>query len=343
MKNKVETFKLSGRVYLLLAISIFGAANAITRKLNELGAENLVDGRNPISFCNVLFVGNLCALALLGVLYRHQWRLDLFRRITWRNWLALSSVAFFGTALVPTLVFTALSITTVNNVVLIGQIDTPIILGLSVLLLRERVNGWVIGGAAVSFVGVVLTVLLQPATGDAMTVVGIDIGRGELLTLLAAVFQSVSSIISKVSLQQVPLSIFSGFRMFVGTIIFFVAAILLYEPSHFMDVSSPFLWRWMLVYAAVIVVGGQLFWFKGLKRSTAGEVSLAAAFNPIAGVLAAYTILGEIPTIGQYVGGSVILFGIALNQIGLSRLSKVALVQLSTDKQMDGAVGFKGI
>ena len=149
--------------------------------------------------------------------------------------------------------------------------------------------------------------------------VGIGMGWGSVLTVMAAVFKAIANLISKVSLKQIPLGIFSVFRMLVGTVVFFVTVLILYSPAHFMDVTTPFLWKWMLIYSAVIVVGGQFFWFNGLKHSTASEVSLATAFNPIAGILAAYLLLGEIPTSAQYVGGSVILVGIVLNQIGVQR------------------------
>ncbi|GAB4370072.1 MAG: DMT family transporter [Elainellaceae cyanobacterium] len=328
----------------MLAILIFGAANAVTRKLTELGAQHLIDGRNPISFCNVLFVGNLCALALLGVIYHRQWQLHLLRQVTWKQWLALIAVAILGAAIGPTLIFTALSLTMVNNVILIGQIEPPLILALSVWLLRERVNTWVIGGAIVSFVGVALTILLQPPEGDRVAMgMGVEIGLGELLTAIAAVSLAISTVISKVGLRQIPLGFFSSFRTLIGTIGFFVTAIVLYTPSHFMDVTAPILWQWMLLYSAVIVVGGQLCWFSGLKRSTAGEVSLASAFNPIAGIIAAYLILGEVPTVAQYIGGSVILCGIALNQVGVHRLNATVPVQQPMDKEMNAAVGFKGI
>lgn len=192
---------IPGRAYLLVAVIIFAAANSVTRKLTELGAQNLIDGRNPISFCNVLFVGNLCALTALLVVYHPQLR---------------------------------------------GH------------------------------------VLRQLAVGD------------------------------------------------------------------WMDVASPLLWQWMVVYGAVIVVGGQLCWFAGLKRSNAAEVSLANFFNPIAGVLAAFLILGEAPTTAQYIGGFVILIGIALNQIGL--LKPMEPQALPPEKPLPSSevtrsesVGFKGI
>ncbi|MEM1369220.1 MAG: DMT family transporter, partial [Cyanobacteria bacterium P01_H01_bin.15] len=310
MDNPRFGVQLSGRVYLMIAILIFGAANSVTRRLTELGAANFLDGRNPISFCNVLFVGNLCALGLLLIIYHQQLRLPLLRQITGKQWAILSLIATLSAAVVPTLIFTALSQTSVNTVILVGQIDTPLVLALSVCLLGDRVNGWVIGGAVVSFIGVGLTVLLQPSNPDAVQMAGgLQIGQGELLTIVAAIFKAIANLVSKVSLKTIPLGIFNVYRMLVGTVVFFVIVLILFEPSHLMDVTSPFLWRWMLLYSAVIVVGGQLAWFTGLKQSTASEISLATAFTPIAGVLAAFLILGEVPTTAQYIGGAVILVG----------------------------------
>ncbi len=338
-------FQPSGRVYLLMAIAIFGAANAVTRKLTDLGEMNLIDGRNPISFCNVLFIGNLCALILLAVIYGREWRRPALRQIKWQDWLSMVVVAVLGAAVVPTLIFTALAITPVNNVVLISQIDTPLVLALSVWVLGDRVNKWVVAGAIVSFIGVALTVLIQPPGTEMVSMgMGMAIGRGALLTLIAAIIKAVANLISKISLREIPLGIFSVFRMFVGTVFFFGATVVLYGPEHFIDVSAPFLWQWMVLYAAVIVVAGQSFWFNGLKRSTASEVSFATAFNPIVGIVSAFLLLGEVPTFGQYLGGVVILGGIVLNQIGVQRLNQLRRPsQRPKAKEMSEAVSFKGI
>ncbi|NEZ61296.1 EamA family transporter [Leptolyngbyaceae cyanobacterium CCMR0082] len=337
-------FQPSGRVYLLMAIAIFGAANAVTRKLTELGAMNLIDERNPISFCNVLFVGNLCALILLAITYGREWRKPALQQIKWQDWLSMAVVAILGAAIVPTLIFTALEITPVNNVILISQIDTPLVLALSVWVLGDRVNKWVVAGAVVSFIGVALTVLIQPAGTEMVSMgMGMVLGRGALFTLIAAVIKAMANLISKISLREIPLGIFSVFRMFVGTVFFFGATVILYGPEHFMDVGSPFLWQWMLFYAAIIVVAGQSFWFNGLKRSTASEVSFATAFNPIVGILSAFILLGEVPTLGQYLGGGVILCGIGLNQIGVQRLNIMRPSQRPSTKEMSESGGFKGV
>jgi drug/metabolite transporter (DMT)-like permease len=337
--------RIPGRAYLLLSVIIFAAANSVTRRLTQLGEENFIENRNPVSFCNVLFVGNLCALAALLIIYGKQLNVRFLRQLSGKDWLSLIGVAILAGAMAPAFFFMALDLTMVNNVVLVGRIEPPLILALSVLLLGDRVNAWVVAGAIVSFIGVVLTVVLQSPGAEMMQMGGLEIGRGELLAAGGAIASAIATIISKVSLQQIPLGIFSIIRTAIGTVVFFVAAMVLYGPEHFADVFSPFLWQWMLIYGAIIVVGGQLSLFEGLKRSNASEVSLSNSFSPVAGILAAFLILGEVPTLAQYIGGSVIILGIVLNHIGVTRQSArpFAASRRTPAKEMDSNVGYKGV
>ena len=332
--------KIPGRGYLLIAILIFAASSSITQKLTELGAENLIDGRNPISFCNVLFVGNLCALVALAAIYGRAWSPAALKRLKLSDWLSLFSVAALSGALAPTMFFFALERTAVNNVVLIGRIEPPITLALSVLILGARVNYKIVAGAVLAFIGVVLTIVLQPTDSSAIEMAGFTIGQGELMTAVGAIALAISDIVSKIKLDSIPLGIFTIFRTAVGTLIFFALTVQFYGISHFVDAFTPIVWQWMIVYGAVIVVGGQLAWFKGLKTTKAADVSVASSVSPIAGMLFAFVILGEAPTVAQYIGGSVIIIGIILNQLGTvqqnSRAEKLDL------KEMTQQVGFKG-
>jgi len=338
--------QVPGRAYLLIAVIIFATANSIARKLTEIGAQNLVNGRNPISFCNVLFVGNLCALIALVVIYRRQIRIASLEQVSGKTWFGLIAVAVLSGALAPALIFAALELTAVNNVILIGRIEPPLALALSILFLSAQVNFWVIAGALLSTIGVALTIFLQPPNQAMIQMMGLQLGRGELMTAAGAIAAAVASVISQVTLQQVPLGFFNLVRTAIGTVVFFVAAIQLFGAEHFAEAFSPLLWQWMLLYGAVIVVGGQLCWFAGLKTSNASEVSLANSFNPLAGILAAYLILSEVPTSAQYVGGAVILVGIVLNQIGITRQAITPIVPVSPaqkaiEQEMED--GFRGI
>lgn len=335
--------QIPGRGYLLIAILIFAASNAVTSKLTKLGANYLIDGRNPISFCNVLFVGNICALLALIAIYGREWSPNSLQRLSISDWLSLIAVAILSGALAPAFIFFALDITSVNNVVLIGRIEPPLSLALSILILKARVNRWVIIGAIIAFIGVVLTIVLQTAEADVIKMTqDFSIGRGELMTAVAAIALAVSTIISKIKLTQIPLGIFIIFRTALGTVVFFALAVKLYGIAHFMDVFAPIVWQWMLIYSLIIVVGGQLAWLKGLKSTNASDVSLVSSISPLAGIIFAFIILGELPTGAQYIGGSVIILGIICNQVGISlqsrRLARAELWQ----KEMDAEVGFKG-
>jgi len=317
--------KIPGQVYLWLGILIGGASSAVTRKITQIGSQHFIDGRNPISLCNVLFVSNICALVLLSLIYGKEWNKTTLQKISKKDWIAMTIVAVLAGAIVPGLVFQALAITGVNNIILIGRLQLPLTMVLSVWLLQERVNRWQIMGAFTAFIGVILTVVLQTPEMKMINMEGAGVGLGEILVAISAVISVVSTIIIKKSLSHIPIGIFSIFRTALGTIIFFFIALILYGKDHFMDVFSPFLWKWMLVYGAVIVVLGQLFWLKGLRATTVSGSSLAGSFTPVVSILAAYLVLGEVPTLAQYIGGSVIIFGIFLTQVGVltsSRLPK---------------------
>lgn len=335
-----------GRVYLFIAIIIFAASNAVTSQLTELGNNHLIDGRNPISFCNVLFVGNICAFAALVLIYGRTWNPNSFNILSLIDWLNLIAVAILSGALAPALIFFALDITTVNNVVLIGRVEPPLALAFSILILKQRVSWLVILGAIVSFIGVVLTIVLQTPNNPMMTMGNlISIGRGEIMALVGAIFLAISTILGKISLAKIPLGIFTIFRTAVGTIVFFAVVIKLFGIGHFTDVFTPVLWQWMIFYSLFIVVAGQLAWFQGLKTTKTEDVSLASSFSPIAGIAAAYLILGEVPNTAQYIGGSVIVLGIILNQIGVTYkpAKSDTLTRMDVEKQIDNELGFKGI
>ncbi|MBW4643123.1 MAG: DMT family transporter [Goleter apudmare HA4340-LM2] len=340
--------RISGQTYLWLAILIFGASSAITRKLTEIGAQNFVGDRNPISLCNVLFVGNLCALMVLILIYGRAWNKTALQQISKRDWVSLTVVAILSGALAPGLIFQALALTEVNNVILVGRLEPPLTLALSVWLLKERVSFWELMGAVAGFVGVTLTVLLQPPSSAMMNMGSLHLGLGEVLVAVGSLAVAVSTIIGKKYLSQIPLGIYNIFRTALGTVIFFFLALILYGGEHFADVLSPFLWQWMLLYGVLIVVIGQSFWTKGLRNSTVSMASLVGSFTPIVGILAAYLILGEAPNLAQYVGGSVILVGICLNQVGirLQTARKVALTMVDSTpaaQEAEIGTGFKGI
>jgi drug/metabolite transporter (DMT)-like permease len=327
-----------GKLYLWLAVAIFGAASSITRKIADLGTQHLVNGHNPVSLCNILFVGNLCALVILVALYRRDLNRQAMDSISRRQWPVLIIVAILAGALAPGLFFQALASTSVTNVVLIGRLEPPLTLVLSIWLLGERVNRWQLLGMIVAFIGVVLTIWLQPASVGMM---GLRIGWGELFAALGAIASAVATLLTKKRLAQVPLSIFSVVRTGLGTLIFATLAIWLYGMMHFQELVSPFLWKWMLLYGSLVVVIGQSAWNIGMQTCSVATVGAISSFTPIFGIVAAFLILGEVPNPAQYLGGGVVLLGLYLSQLGMKRQFN-QVDSVATELTASSKIGFKG-
>jgi len=332
--------KIPGRAYLLVAIAIFAASSSVGSKLAEIGRSHLIDGRNPISFCNVLFIGNLFALLVLIAVYGREWRATSFTRLSPINWLILIFVAIVSGALAPSLTFLALENTNANNVVLISRIQSPLTFAFLSLILGKKSNWWMFAGELVSVAGIISILFLQSNRANAIDMMGLSIGKGELLAIGSAIAISVANVTRKARLDSIPIGTFTIFRIAVGTVVFWALTVKLYGTEHFADVFVPFVWQWISIYGVLIVAGGQIVWFKGLKMSQFSSISYAGYLTPIAGILAAYLILGEIPTMAQYIGGSVILLGALFNQIGIWQEAKKFP---SRKFSLDRFIGFKGI
>ncbi len=336
--NRVPSY-----MYLGIAVLIFSTSNSVTRKIVEIGQTHVINGHNPISLCNVLFVGNLCALGLMIPIFYRDWKPNTLKSLTRKDWISLTITSILSGAIAPGLIFTALEKTTVTNIVIIGRIEPIITLVLSVWLLGSRVNFFTVAGSLVSFFGVAVAAVLG-SSKQMIAMGGFHFGLGEILVAIAAIIGSISIVMGKLQLQSIPLGIFTIYRNILGTIIFFIIANVLYGPNHFTEVLSPFLWQWMIIYAGIIVVIGQLCWLAGLKNATSTELNLASLVSPILAIIMAYLILGEAPTLAQYLGGIMLLIGLILSFIGNVNQAKLnrQLTPIPSEA-METDMGFRGV
>ena len=107
-------------VMLILAMGLFALGTPLTKWLAMNGETLGLQGENAVSFCNLLFIGNLCAgLAVLA--YFRVWPvLGDLARLSAKGW-ALVVIASSLSVAVPAMLFFALKSTTVANVVLLGR------------------------------------------------------------------------------------------------------------------------------------------------------------------------------------------------------------------------------
>jgi drug/metabolite transporter (DMT)-like permease len=256
------------------------------------------------------------------------------------DWISLIILSILSGAIAPTLVFLALETTSVTNVLLMGRIEPPLYLLLSAILFKSKVGRWEIIGTAITIIGALAIFWLQ-IRFDPMA-----FGNGEIFAGLAAVALVVAALLGMKFLESVPVGVFIVIRTGVGTIFFFFVVLYLFDSEHFQDVFSPFLWQWMLVYGAIVVVAGQISWFKGIAATSPAQVTLANSFTPVAGVLFAIALLGETPNMAVVTGGAIIVLGIIVAQLGPAlerRAVARATMTAGETIALEGGVNFKGI
>ena len=323
------------RIYLWIAILIFAAAASVVARLVEIGQLHLIDGRNPISFCNLLFAGNLVAALTLLTLNQRECRPSRLRKLSLRQWLVQTALALTSGAIAPAMMFTAISRTSVTNIVLIETIEIPLGLLLAWMFYRERSSGTAVLGALCAVGGVVTTLVLQMgASPESMAAARMrsGVGSGEVFAAVATVLLVCGAEIGRKQLQTIPLGIFSVYRNLLGALFFLGIGLYLFGVEHFADVFSPVLWGWMVLYGGIVVACGQLAWFAGIKRVRPADIATASSFSPVAGVLFAALILGEVPMPAQLIGGGIILSGIAVALWGELRSERPTRPSRTEDK-----------
>lgn len=332
---------VAGIVLVWGAVLTYAASNSIVAILTEIGKEHPIRGENPISFCNILFVGNLVALVVLLGIFGRSWTRKNLAGLSLSDYIALTLSAALASAVAPGLYFYALEHTQVTNVVLVGRVEPVMILIFSVLFLRERLDRWALAGALIALTGAA-PVVLQGGPDATLS-----LGVGEIAALGASLSFTLSTILSRSRLQHVPLGIFMIYRTVLGTVFFVIAGLYMFGIDHFQHLFAPIVWKYVAIYGLVVALGGTLLWNLGLKHSRTGDISLATSFTPIAGVFFAIVIVGEPLTPVLIAGGIVVLIGILVGQFG-RRLVVRARTRFAapTDTEAlayEGNCNFKGL
>jgi len=291
-------------INLILAIVLAALATPVVKWLVVHGGKLGISNPNAISFCNILFVGNLCSGAVVLATFRWQ---DIWRQLSGldaRTTLFLSGNLLLGTVFAPILLYTALETTMVTNLVLLTRIEAVAYSILGFYLFKDPISksNWI--GLVFITIGTITLALVQ---GQLM--------HGDGLGLLAGILYAVGSALGRSVLKQISIPAFVFIRNLVGGIVFFWLAIILYGPDHFAHAFSVDLWLVMTVYAALVVVLGQMTWFRAVSALSSGIVSAWSTLTPVLGVLFAYLMIHEIPNGSQWVAAFIIIGGLVITQL----------------------------
>ncbi len=302
----------------LLGVTIWGMIPPILKySLREI---------DPLAFATVrMFLATALLVALVWLWER---RLAVRRE----EWVRVVLVAITGTTLYQIFFLSGLGRTTASNSSLLIATAPIFTLFFVALLGEERITPSQIGGILLSLVGV--SMVIGAAQGGFSW--GRDSLRGDLLILVAAVFEGLSMV-----LARRPLSRHSVLQMAVifnglGTLALLPvgAAPIISQP--WAEISTA---AWLgLGYGAFISIPiGYMCWYKGIADLGPTRTAAYSYLIPVIAVGTSVLTLGERFTTLQGIGALVIFAGIALTRLAPKKavidLRKEELAMETTDEE----------
>lgn len=264
------------------------------------------DAKDAVSYCNVLFVGNLCAALVVSITFGPGRLKQGLLRLDRNTQL---SVLLFGalSALLSALIYSALATTMVTNAVLLSRLGPVLYVLISALALGQSIGRSESLGFGLIVVGVLATVF----TGS-----GFSLATGDYLILLSTVVYACVTLLGKRLLPDLGLGSLIFSRNFFSAVVFFILANFLYGFDHFADAFSGPLWVIMTVYAALVVVTGQLTWYKAISELSAATVARWTAIVPVIAIGYAFVINGERPSATRIVALGFVTAGTLVSNFG---------------------------
>jgi drug/metabolite transporter (DMT)-like permease len=261
----------------------------------------------PISLCNVLFVGNMCAALTVAIWFGFKPIVADFQHMSRRLLLGLVVNGCLA-ALLSALIFMGLAQTMVTNAVLLGRLG-PILFALAGTVIWGKTISkpeWL--GFSFILVGILAIVLVSNQ---------FQINQGDLYIIASAFVYALSSILSKFMLsQETPLRTVVFARNFVSSVVFFITAQLLFGPEHFADAFAGQLWLVMAIYALILIVIAQFLWYAALGKLDSRVVGRWTSLTPIFAVTYAFVLNGERPAPIQIIAFTVIMIGLGISTLG---------------------------
>jgi len=262
--------------------------------------------KDAISFCNVLFIGNLCASLVVLVSFGPKSITNDLKRLRLPLFLEVLGFASLA-AVLSTLIFNALQTTTVTNAVLLARLGPVLYVIGSAVLLGQIIRKSEWAGFGLIALGVLATVF----AGSDFTLT-----TGDLLILASTGVYAIVTLMSKRLLLETGLPALLFARNFFSAIVFFIIANILFGPAHFGHAFYGPLWIIMVVYALIIIVTSQFAWFRAIEALPPASVGKWTVFTPILAVSYAYVLNGERPSVVQISALAFITLGLVVSNIG---------------------------
>ena len=222
--------------------------------------------------------------------------------------LDLFKVSFIGSTLQYGLTYTGLNIIDASSAVLLIQLEVPFGIIIAFFLLKEIPSIKNIIGLGIAFIGVFIL------TG-APTLEGKFIGV--LLTLSGAFTWSLGAVMAKpISKKIGAFALMTWLCVFSGPILILVSVIFNGNPMQYILSANFYSWLTVIYLGLFMQPAAYGAWYYVLSRYPVNKVMPVLLLLPMVGLITAIFLLGEDPPKQVFLGGTIIVFGVAMILFG---------------------------
>lgn len=245
-------------------------------------------------------------LALLPIfLYHREKHTTEIKKISGKTWGLLIFLGITGVFAFNTLLYAGLKQTSPVNATLINAFNPSLTVILSIIFLRDKLQGKQITGLILSLAGVAWIAI----QGQPSRLSSLSFNHGDMLVLIGALVWAFYSVGVKKAVNSVSPIVTTFLSIFFGLLLLFPAS---YMESNIYNVG-PLTWERILalIYLGIFpsVIAFWL-WNRGIAQVGPGKASVFYNLVPLFTAIMSYIILGEIPKEYHIIGGTLILWGV---------------------------------
>ena len=222
--------------------------------------------------------------------------------------LDLFKVSFIGSTLQYGLTYTGLNIIDASSAVLLIQLEVPFGIIIAFFLLKEIPSIKNIIGLGIAFIGVFILTGAPNLEGKFI---------GVLLTLSGAFTWSLGAVMAKpISKKIGAFALMTWLCVFSGPILILVSVIFNGNPMQYILSANFYSWLTVIYLGLFMQPAAYGAWYYVLSRYPINKVMPVLLLLPMVGLITAIFLLGEDPPKQVFLGGTIIVFGVAMILFG---------------------------
>jgi O-acetylserine/cysteine efflux transporter len=216
----------------------------------------------------------------------------------------LFKVSLIGSALQYGLTYTGLNIIDASSAVLLVQLEVPFGIIIAFFLLKEIPTVKNIVGLVIAFIGVFILTGAPNLEGKYI---------GVLLTLSGAFTWALGAVMAKPLSKKIgAFALMTWLCVFSGPMLLLVSLIFDGNPMMYILSANTNSWLTVIFLGFFMQPVGYAAWYYVLRRYPVNKVMPVLLILPVTGLITSIFLLGEEPPTQVFLGGLVIIFGVAM-------------------------------